>query len=281
MVITDAFVYIHMPKTGGTFVTEALIRIHQSPRTSKSERAWRRVRALLSSPIHSARIRTERYGPLLNVEPKHGTCHDVHPSHRHKPFLSNVRNPYDWYVSQYEFSWWKRTFEYHPEPHPTPVGSAIEQALPKFERDHPEFPNVTFEAFIELCDRATLACESKSGTGLGLLTHGFLRYFYRDVDTVLSRLDLDYIRSGQHREDMFAVSFLRTHRLNDDLYEALLARRYAPEDIDFIHDLGKVFPMGRGRGDDQVWDGYYTPDLKAHVREREWVLFEMFPEFDV
>ena len=27
MVITEAFIYIHMPKTGGTFVTDVLTRI--------------------------------------------------------------------------------------------------------------------------------------------------------------------------------------------------------------------------------------------------------------
>jgi len=276
MVITDDFIYIHMPKTGGTFVTDVLNRIHEIPPPRRWERIRRAAVALFPSLLSPT-----RYGPFLNIEPKHGTCHDVPALHRHKPLLSTVRNPYDWYVSQYEFAWWKRVFEYHPEPYPTPVGFAIERALPVFEEEHPEFPEINFETFIELCDRSSLVYEGEAGKRLGLLTHGFIRYFYRDVEVVLSRLDHNYIRSGRHRELMFAVEFLRTHRLNRDLCDALLARGYEPDDVAFIHGLGKVLPMGRGRGDFQAWDGYYTPDLKAHVREREWVLFEMFPEFDV
>ncbi len=29
MVVTDKFVYIHKPKTGGTFVTDALLRLYE------------------------------------------------------------------------------------------------------------------------------------------------------------------------------------------------------------------------------------------------------------
>jgi hypothetical protein len=276
MVIADEFIYIHMPKTGGTFVTVVLTRIHESPPSR-----WARVRRAVAALLPSTGVSMLSYGPLLNVEPKHGTCHDVPTPYQHRPFLSTVRSPYDWYVSQYEFAWWKRTFEYHPEPHPTPVGLAIEQALPAFVEEHPEFPELTFEAFIELCDRASLVYEGEAGKGLGLITHGFIRYFYRNMDVVLSRLNRDYIRSGRYREDMFAVEFLHTHRLNRDLYDALVARGYAPKDVAFILNLEKILPMGRGRGDSQAWEKYYTPGLKAHVREREWMLFEMFPELDV
>jgi hypothetical protein len=39
--------------------------------------------------------------------------------------------------------------------------------------------------------------------------------------------------------------------------------------------------MGRGRRNDQNWEKYYTPALKKFIREKDWVLFEMFPEFDI
>ena len=80
---------------------------------------------------------------------------------------------------------------------------------------------------------------------------------------------------------MFDVDFMRTNHLNRDLYEALLARGYSPDDVGFILGLEKILPMGRGRHDHQPWEMYYTPAQKSHVRDREWVLFRLFPEFDV
>jgi len=42
-----------------------------------------------------------------------------------------------------------------------------------------------------------------------------------------------------------------------------------------------VLPMGRGRQEDQNWERYYTAGLKNKVREQDWMLFQLFPEFDV
>jgi hypothetical protein len=273
MVITNRFVYVHMPKTGGTFVTEALKRVHTPPRPARSR--WRLVRKIRSLLSH---IRTARYGPLVDLEPKHGTCHDIPASHRHKHLVSTMRNPYDWYVSQYEFAWWKRTFMYPDEPYPTPVGYAIEQALPEFQAEYAAFPDISFEDFIQLCHRASLTYDSEGK--LGLFTYGFVRYFYRDPMSVISRLDREYVRSGRHKADMFNVDLLHMHHLNQDLYSYLLSKGYAHQDIAFIQGLGKILPMGKGRQDHQRWEQYYTPTLKAFIRERDWALFEMFPEFD-
>jgi hypothetical protein len=55
---------------------------------------------------------------------------------------------------------------------------------------------------------------------------------------------------------------------------------YAHEDISFILNHSKVFPLGKGRSAEQKWEKYYTPELKAFVREKERVLFTLFPEFE-
>jgi hypothetical protein len=41
-----------------------------------------------------------------------------------------------------------------------------------------------------------------------------------------------------------------------------------------------VLPQGRGRDKDQKWEKYYSPELKKLVRQKDWLLFELFPEFD-
>jgi hypothetical protein len=275
MVITDRFVFIHVPKTGGTFVTHALERLHGvAPAAGPAGRAVR-IRRLLERIIGRGR----RYGKLSNIEPKHGTCDDIPAEHRGKRILSVVRNPYDWYVSQYEFGWWKRTFEYHPEPNPTPAGSAIEQVLPAFEDDHPHFPEISFEEFLDLCDRAAAVLdEASADPGSGLYTHGFLRYFGAVAHPVVSAESGGTVTSDGARG--YDAHFMRTDRLNEDLPAFLLSMGYRPEDVTFIRALGRILPMGRGRTANQHWERYYSPAMKASIRARDARLFELFPDFD-
>jgi hypothetical protein len=272
-----------MPKTGGTFVTSVLCRLHNSVQPALTR--YDLIRHFLLSILPGSQTHwgnsSNLYGPLVDLEPKHGTCHDIPAPHRNKSLLSTVRNPYDWYVSQYEFGWWKRTFIYHPESQPTPVGFAIEQVLPEFIEENPHFPDISFSEFVKLCYRASQVYNNDYRTDLGLYTHGFVQFYYWEPSEVISKIAGDYICSGRHRLDMFDICFIKTHRLNQELYDFLLSMEYQASDLNFLPELGKIFPMGRGRQDDQKWEGYYTSDLKKFIREKEWALFEMFPDFDI
>jgi hypothetical protein len=221
------------------------------------------------------------YGPITDLEPKHGTCHEIPMLYRKKPVLSTLRNPYDWYVSQYEFGWWKRTFMYHPESNPTPAGFAIEHVLPEFIEKHSHFPDISFQEFVDLCHEASLVYNRGAGTDFGLYTHSFIRFYFREVAEVISRMDRSYLRSERHRLDMFDVHFITTNCLNQELYDFLLSAGYCAEDLGFLPGLSKILPMGRGRREDQNWQNYYTPGLKKFIREKDWAVFEMFPNFDV
>jgi len=274
MLLTNQFVYVHMPKTGGTFVTEILSRVHARrgrPRMLPT-RAWRLLQRL--------GVGQSRYGPLIDQEPKHGTCRDIPQEQRSKAILSSMRNPFDWYVSQYEFGWWKRTFMYHPVTHPTPVGYAIEQVLPEFQRRLPHFPEISFAEFIGLCDLAASHYNLQHRPQLGLFTHGFLQYYSADPAGLLAEMNEERIQSGEYRARLLDVHFLITERVNSDLRDYLLSMGYADEDIEFIQDQGRILPMGRGRRDDQKWEQYYTPALHSHVRLQDRLLLAMFPELD-
>lgn len=271
-----------MPKTGGTFVTTVLERLHRpAPQHSHASP----LRSLLSSilrltdPLRGTSV--QQYGPLLKLEPKHATCHDIPARHRHKQILSNTRNPYDWYVSQYEFGWWKRTFMYDPADAPTPVGYAIEQVLPEFISRHPGFPDISFREFLELCRAAAGVYDEKFDGGLGLCTYGFVQFFYKDATRFFARVDEDHLTSGRHLEDAYNVHFLNTEDLNRRLYDFLSCQGYQADDLEFVLELDRVLPMNIGRTEDQKWEHYYTPDLKNLIRERDWPLFALFPEFDV
>jgi hypothetical protein len=274
MLLTDRFCYIHMPKTGGTFVTAALLRLHGVPE-SPIGRQLHRLAAWLGMSS-----RRRRYGKVLDIAPTHGTCHDIPNSHAHKPILSCIRGPYEWYVSQFEFGWWKRTFKYHPDEQPTPAGWAIEKVLPSFMSSHSDFPHITFSDFMQLCRAAAQEYNKKSGTNFGLYTHSFVRFFYRNPEDVLRRLS-SVAAADEYETDRFNVLFLRTEFLNGDLVAALATYGYRREDLSFIETMDKVLPMGIGRREDQRWRNYYTPELAASVRENDDPLFKMFSFYDV
>lgn len=279
MLITDRFVYIHMPKTGGTFVTEVLKRLHHPHHSGRSERVgggWKWIERRLRPGGRGS----SRYGAIQDLEPKHGTCHDIPEPHGSKPVISTMRNPYDWYVSQYEFAWWKRTDMYYPEANPTPVGLAIDRVLPDFKRANPHFPDVSFSEFMDLCDRAASVYNVGTGRDLGLYTHGFVRFYFRNFAKVLLDRCEGSAAGYYDPTERFDVRFIDSTHLNDELYGCLSSLGYAPADLSFIHDLGRILPMGIGRRDDQRWEGYYTPELKARVRERDRMLYAIFPEYN-
>src|SRR5438094_8586315 len=88
MVITDQFVYLHMHKTGGTFVERVMDEVYAKADT------------LYYNTLH--RADRERFGSV----DQHETVQDIPAEHRHKRILFTIRNPYDCYVSRYEFAWW-------------------------------------------------------------------------------------------------------------------------------------------------------------------------------
>ncbi len=264
MIFTDKFVYIHEPKTGGTFVTTALFRLYGIE--------WTRFTHLKSALIPNLTYGS-RYGTFIYNNNKHGTCSNIPPAHRNKPILATVRNPYDYYVSQYEFGWWKRRecLTYY-------------QAVPQFGAAFPRFPDLTFADYVHLANAAFTS--SPSGNFApdgrpGMQTEQFVRYYFRNPQQVQPRITEDYLRSSEWRNDLYDVHFLRMEQLNQGLYDFLLSKEYDADDLQFIREMGRVLPGGKGRSQDQTWEKYYTPELKQFVRQKERFLFTHFPEWDV
>jgi hypothetical protein len=258
MIFTDRFTFVHMPKTGGTFITSVLLRLYDV--------RWSWFMHLRSS-MQRDLVYRRRYGTFIYHNNKHGPCAEIPAEHRDKPVLLAVRNPYDLYVSQYEFGWWKRK-ELLP----------YYRAVPGFARDYGHFPDLSFADYVRLANAAFR--DANAGASLGLYSEQFVKYTFRDPQAALRSVTEAYVAAGRYRQDMFDVRYVRTHRLNQELHAFLVGMGYPPEEVAFVLGLGKILPGGRGRTAAQPWQKYYTPELKREVREREWLLFSLFPEFD-
>jgi hypothetical protein len=260
MIFTDRFVYVHEPKTGGSFVTEALLRLY-GMRWSRRFR----LEAMLRGQVTRS---GGPYGGLTYHNLKHGTYSQVPPPHREKTVLATVRGPYEMYVSQYEFGWWRRR-----------EMRRYFAAVPEFGRRFPRFPDLSFPEFVELWD-AAMGDPDEDGGGRGAWTRQFIRFYFREPEQALSWPD-DVLRDPDaRRAAMPRIHFVRTDGVREGLHGFLLEQGYRADDVRFVREMGKVLP-GKGRGDGQRWERYYTPELKERVRRRERMLLEMLPELDV
>jgi len=261
MIITDHFVFVHMPKTGGSFVSDVLRRLHRT--------GWLHNLLLRHEPLLVAKnrlLKTIRGGKIAHEEfNKHGTCHDIPPEVRHLSILSCMRNPYDWYVSNYKYAWWLS----HPQDYPE-------------LRNDPRWPNLTFTDYLQLSHRRWIKLlnpELDINQTLGRLTVLFINYYCRHPEKILSLQSENEILTAVHA-DMFPVSFLDTHNLNRELYQYLLkTRKYSAQNLAFILDKPKISPR-KQRQSHETWPSFYTSEQKADVRYRDRILFELFPQYN-
>lgn len=275
MIITSRFVYVHMPKTGGTFVETVLRKIHEKRgdaiehRRADQPPRRRSLRELLKKPRPVFLELSHPAGE--NQWNQHGRVSQIPPEHRDKPILTTLRNPYDRYVSQFEFKWWQQ----YP--------NSFFRNLDDLKARYPHYPNITFEEFVELSNTFSadeLNQRFDPQDRLGRHTIQFVKYFYSNP-AALSEIDAEYLAARRYWDDIHPnLHFTFTHDLNQQLYDFLLTMGYPHDEIAFILHHQKVLPNGQGRREDQKWEKYYTPSLKAAVRHHERMLFEMFPVFD-
>ncbi len=264
MIFTDKFVYVHQPKTGGTFVTTALFRLY-----GVRWNWW----AHLVTIVRKQLVRKHaRFGTLILNDRKHGTCGEIPPEHRHKPILATVRNPFDWWVSQYEFGWWKRK-ECQP----------YFRAVPGFAADYPHFPALGFPEYVRLANAAFGGPTPRIGAeSLGLYSRELVKYYCRAAPESGAAAGNDpalaaKCRAGLHEN----LHFILMDNLNQELVRFLVEMGYPPEDVAFVQGLGKIRPPGSVRRDEQRWQKYYTPEFKQEMRASERLAFTLFPVFDV
>ncbi len=261
MVITDNFIFIHQPKTGGTFVREAIDAIAQRE-LHGSPSAWLRRIGIL--PRRYAYLETAEY---------HDRCRDVPPDKRELPILSIVRNPLDYYVSFYHFGWWAS----HPEDS-YPDIAAVKRAFPNF-------PDLSFDEFLILAN----TCFNEFGEigvadeadNLGYYSTQFVLFYFRDPSAAYPEINDAYLRERRWQDDMFDVHFMRTHNLNADLHAYLATAGYEERAIDDILGKAPVRPAEqRAPRPGTGFLHYYSDSSLAFIRRKERLLFAMFEDLD-
>ncbi|MCA9074653.1 MAG: sulfotransferase family 2 domain-containing protein [Planctomycetaceae bacterium] len=263
MILTDRFVFMHVPKTGGTFVTRVL-------------------RELLTPNLWDWRIHAvgRRYGVYFPGYPykyreirQHAMRKHIPARFSELPIASCVRNPYDIYVSGYTFNWWRE----NPERWFVDPNAVVSEFGPLENFDFPAYVRATIKHshWSNTCRKNYPNLPPMSYCSTEFLHYHVIRP--KEVVADATRVE-DFVPRAQ--ESMQGVNFLLTHRLNQDLHAFLEHQGFPTEKIDPILTKGKIHPGKPRRKEDDHWSNHYDEELRALLRESEPLLFAFFPEFD-
>lgn len=262
MIITPRFVALNYPRTGSTFVREALRTLSgaDSPLGRARERlgigGFRELKLPIERTLSARRVERES---------QHGAYGQIPDSCRDRLVMSVTRHPLDRAVSMYEHGFWRTS----------PPGDATAIA----ER-FPEFPELDFGRYLEL--QSTLGFEdvlqeATLKADVGPNTLHFVRFYWPDPERALARLTDASIDDGSFLAGMPDVRFLHTEALADELRGFLIEMGYEEQATAFLLDQPAVNRAASRAG--RPWSEYFTQEQERTFRYKERLLFERFPEY--
>jgi hypothetical protein len=254
LIVSEKFVYLHNPKTGGTFIRAMLKKV---------------------APLrHDLQIRELKHL-------KHAGVRIIPREFRERPIVTTVRHPMAHYVSRYHFAGWERKL-------PTEIRASL------IRERYPAFPNLTFSEFLRLCNDWDVILPSNSklkrtlmNGRIGSETRALLGLIEQNPADFLRNMDAlsdeGLARNFQH------VKFLKTETLNQDLHDFLLSIGFEPARIAFILEQERILPrrklpidrrlrhIVRDLGKKQDWRNYYIDEELRWVGDFERFFFRLFP----
>jgi len=264
MLITDRFVFAHMPKTGGLFVDRVLKDMLCPSRVMQGVDALR----------HRYKIRIPGFPYRYVFVSRRASCTAIPEKYRHLPILACRRNPFDWYVSDYCYGAWRK---------PTSIATFWSHEDNPKQR-YPNWPELSFSEYVDAtthCSMRVVQARRRSeiaGT-LGVATLEFLRMFCEDREYVFAA-ECDEQLHERMKTTLYPVHFLEMTNLNHELYEYLLERAYPEQMVAQVLDRQRINASARGQKNTHDWRDYYTAEAWDQVRCRERMLLKLFPQYE-
>jgi hypothetical protein len=113
---------------------------------------------------------------------------------------------------------------------------------------------------------------------IGRLTALFINFYFRKPNEVLQSVAGLELKE-RIAQEMYPVTFLRTETLNRDLSKYLSQFMSRSRVLRFVELEKPILPPG-GNRHERHWRDYYDADLMAEIRERDRLIFSLFPAYD-
>ena len=113
---------------------------------------------------------------------------------------------------------------------------------------------------------------------IGRFTTLFINFYFRRPNEVLQSVANLESKERIARE-MYPVTFLHTETLNPDLSKYLSQFVSNRRRRGLVESERPILPAGTNRRKGH-WRDYYDPDLIAEIRERDRLIFSLFPAYD-
>jgi len=216
MIITDSFVFLNYPKTGSTFVREALSELYKK----KQKKRWpwsrnKRYFEMYEAP-NLRDVSPERSGKPY----PHGTYWQIPQRAKHLPVYTVFREPTRRAISQYYYADWKRK-----------EGLLAHTKLIKSQ--FPNFPELQLEEYLAFLRIFYPRDLTIGGVKYGPWATDFVHFFLRDRD-VANKKNLQFSNIDEVRDKMGTVKFINNSNLNIELAEILMIHGFTSRDISEI-----------------------------------------------
>lgn len=265
MFITEDLLMLNFPKTGSTFAREVLRRVY-SKRDTLMEKTLVKL-GLRKPSVIDLLLPQIDVGIGTGLINQHGTVRQIPPIYQDRPIVTITRNPLSRYVSTYLFRSW---VDFPPADVKT------------LKKTYPNYPDLSFSEYYEMMH--TYEVEKrlngiKPKIELGVFTIQFIRFYFKDPEAILKKIDLDYIENKEYINELSKIHFIKQENLNSELKEFLQSVGMTKDELSFMDSMDKI-NVSKQKEDKSSFNEYYLgTDVEQKILDRDRLLFSIFPDY--
>jgi hypothetical protein len=268
MIITDKIIFLHFPKSGGTFISKAIEHLYLNNILVKYSQLNPVIRFFKSKVYFEDFRENDAFDNVLNNRNNHNGYSQIPIQHKGKPVFTSIRNPFDFYVSYYETKKW---------------ATAITLSDPEILTKFPSFPELSFEEFLEFIDfyyinkvySKITGLEKKCGLGLYTMLFIFLYCVnpLKVFSLIVQEKDADLIEKIITENIAKDIKFICFNDLRNNLYNYLV-KFYPENSILFIFNM-KGENVGKSRKFKE-WELYYNDQTLKKICDLDCVSINFY-----
>ncbi len=265
MFITEDLLMLNFPKTGSTFAREVLRRVY-SKRDTLIEKALVKI-GLRKPSVIDLLLPPLDVGIGTGLTNQHGMVRQIPTIYQDRPIVTITRNPLSRYVSTYLFRSWV-------EFPPTDVQT--------IKKRYPNYPDLSFSEYYEMMQTYEVEKRLNGITPkieLGVFTIQFIRFYFKDPEAILKKIDLDYIENKEYMNELSKIHFIKQENLNSELKGFLLSVGMTKEELSFMDSMDKINVSKQKKDKSNFKEYYLGTDIEQKVLDRERLLFSIFPDY--